>query len=95
MLKPFPLVNFRCEHFFDRFLLIGVDLFMNIVFLQDFILFNMIWVQCSVTFVMLNLRGRDVDQHNVGKIHRALEQAFWYLTHEELEDFRTEFKANG
>lgn len=49
MLKPFPLVNFRCEHFFDRSRLTGVDLFMNIVFLQDFILFNMIWVQCSVT----------------------------------------------
>jgi hypothetical protein len=95
MLKPFPLVKFRCEHFFYHVLLIGVDLFMNIVFLQDFILFNMIWVQCSVTFVMLNLRGRVVDQHNVGKIHRALEQAFWYLTHEELEDFRTKFKANG
>jgi len=57
MLKPFPLVNFRCEHFFDHFLLIGVDLFMNIVFLQDFILFNMIWVQCYVTFAMLNCKG--------------------------------------
>jgi hypothetical protein len=43
----------------------------------------------------IELQGKDVDQHNAGKVHRALEQAFRYLTHEELKDFRTKFKAKG
>jgi hypothetical protein len=31
---------------------------------------------------------KDVDQHNACKIHRALEQAFWYLEHEDMKNWR-------
>jgi hypothetical protein len=87
-----PLLILVVGKFFDRFLNIGLGLFMPFVFLHDFskFFFNMGFILCDV-----KLRRTDVDGHNVDKIHKALKHALWYLTHQELEDFQTKFKAKG
>ncbi len=65
---------------------------MPFIFLHDFLKFvlNMGSILCDV-----KLRRRDVDEHNVDKIHKVLKHALWYLIHQELEDFQTKFKAKG